>query len=147
MAPTISILGPQVIGLCDPLVLDATSSGGSGGRSFTSSNWTVDVALSTNMTVSSNLSALLVAADNSLRLSVPASLLPTGSTIAFRLQVQSFLGSTASSVFTVAKVGVAVPIVVIKGPPSLRVTKGQDVLVEALISVDACTGITLDRWG
>jgi hypothetical protein len=139
--PVASILAPTSVGACDDLLLDASGSYGSGGRTMGYS-WTVQAAIGSNQ---AQVYATLFAASCKYadltvcsQAVVPASMLVAGHTYAFHVTVTNFWGRTGSAVAYVTKSANPTPHVVIEGLQVRSVRASELVRLRAAVELSNC---------
>ena len=98
--PNVYLFGPQNVGSCDSATIDASSSSGSGGRSFKLVVWNVFAATTTN-SFSSLLSFL--ASSTSLYISIPSNYIPNNSTFTISLTLTNWLGYSSTGYIRFSK--------------------------------------------
>lgn len=118
--PVASLVGPTAVGPCDPLLLDASASSGSGGRKM---HFTYTVQGSGDQDVVANLRVLLnnVSSEQFWVLLEPGTL-EQGQSYQFTLSVVNFRGAAASSTITVRATSVPVPLLSIFGADQVSLT-------------------------
>ncbi len=129
ISPTVSLSMPSTMGSCATLTLDAGSSSGNGGRSWSNvsivatamdSTGTSQSVTSLNSYLTSNFVA-------SSPLTLESSYFTAGLAYNFQVTLCNFLGKCSSSNKRVSVVANAVPLITISGS-SLRTTKKSDAL-------------------
>ncbi|CAM9609510.1 unnamed protein product, partial [Discosporangium mesarthrocarpum] len=122
---------PAWIGICEDLILDGSSSSGSGGRllefTWTLASYTDGIDV-TNVT--STLS--LYTGEDTLQL--PYDVLESGATYYFALTAENFLGIADTSVIKVKKASYPAPKLSIDGSEVITVTTSDEVLVKMTAS-------------
>jgi hypothetical protein len=135
--PTAILKGPSVVGPCDNLELDASSSYGSGGRELQ-----FELGLKPSTADDSVLRAFVSGASQppytqkSWR--IDPSLLKLGVPATFVLRVFNFLDQSSLSELTVMKSHVTVPIIMIEGPKSKEVFSTQITRLRGDVVLSRC---------
>eukprot|EP01038_Epipyxis_sp_PR26KG_P012970 gene12970-17391_t len=137
--PQVCILAPNVIGSCDSLTLDATSSIGSGGRSWTNISVTVSSGSTDNF---NNITDLEMFLSKSYKFSPPssieASLIPKGFSYRFVVTLCNFLGACASASKVVLAMNVMIPSVTIPGESLLKINSYSSLSISSNAFIAAC---------
>jgi len=125
------VSAPATVGLCSPLTLDGSLSTGGGGRAL-HMTWTIVNVQPVHTSTSSLSSFLFLASFNSsVSLTLNSSLLLSGTTYTFNLQVTNFLQSTSSQNITVKKSKFLLPNVIIEGPAFVYVFQSDTLSLQA----------------
>ncbi|KAF4045315.1 GPS family protein [Phytophthora infestans] len=140
--PQVLVSGASSLGMCDDLVLDGSSSSGSGGRPMT---YTWMLVNTTNVTSASldAVAALLTSATttNNATIKLAASVLEADGTYSFILLAKNLFGKTGNSnEVLVKKSGMALPSVSIKGGNLQGAYRANELAITASASYPSCSG-------
>ena len=140
VSPAIVLSVPESLSSCDDLVIDASSTTGSGGRDWTSIVWGVTVT-----TGSFNTAELQAYLDSekstsiSAPIHIPKSYLGPGITMAFSLTLSNFLGKSASKSSSVAiSENPNIPVVSITGSKSLLMVRSGALSISSVATFSSC---------
>ncbi|ETM39411.1 hypothetical protein L914_14437, partial [Phytophthora nicotianae] len=139
--PQVLVTGATSLGMCDDLVLDGSSSSGSGGRPMTYTWILLNTTNVTSVAVNA-VTALLTSAatTNNVSIKMSASLLEADGTYSLILQAKNFFGKTGNSnEILVKKSGMALPAVSIKGGNLQRVYRANELVITATASYPSCS--------
>ena len=138
IAPQVVLSLPAVVGSCDPLTIDISSSTGSGGRPWKSA--TIQVRRSDNGNISSMQSYLNSTFKASRPTLVPSTLIERGVSYIFSVNLCNFLSMCSHASQVVVVVETVIPIVNLPGQP-IRTTKRNALLtIASTASVSVCSG-------
>jgi hypothetical protein len=141
---TAVVSGPQLIGTCGSLTLNASlSRAGTSGRSLTYT-WSLDVGTSTQTGVIPYLTT--ATSINALAIVIPSSSILTGS-LAIQLTVQTWTGSSASYIKTLTKSSLALPDVAILGVTYYSISRYQKLILSGSVTSQCADATTpLYQW-
>ena len=148
--PSVIMIAPSQLSACTNLSIDASSSSGDGGRSWSNISWSVSSAYPTR---SSSVSAMLGVLNGVSSLAAPIEISNSWlmeSTYTITLSLTNFLGQSSSSTIVVEVTGFAnTPQVSILGSYAKVTTASSSLLIESIAKVSACaTTQQLDyAWG
>ncbi len=135
LIPIVSISSPQVIGDCDNLNVDFSSSSGSGGRPWANISVTVNsdapgiLFLQTAMKSVNRFSTIV---------SILPQLLDRGYSYVFTVTLCNFVGSCSSNSASVIKISLAVPIVSILGSNFITMNTSSSLSLSATVLMSSC---------
>ncbi|KAG3037428.1 hypothetical protein PC119_g3630 [Phytophthora cactorum] len=145
--PQVLVSGAASLGMCDDLVLDGSSSSGSGGRPMTYT-WMLVNTTSVTSTSLDAVTALLTSATttSNATIKIPAPVLEADGTYSFILLAKNFFGKTGNSnEILVKKSGLALPSVAIKGGNLQGAYRANELVITASASYPSCSGpVTTD---
>ncbi|KAG3185890.1 hypothetical protein PC128_g13159 [Phytophthora cactorum] len=145
--PQVLVSGAASLGMCDDLVLDGSSSSGSGGRPMTYT-WMLINTTSVTSTSLDAVTALLTSATttSNATIKIPAPVLEADGTYSFILLAKNFFGKTGNSnEILVKKSGLALPSVAIKGGNLQGAYRANELVITASASYPSCSGpVTTD---
>jgi len=137
--PTVIVNVPTQSGSCNNLTIDATTSSGSGGRSWKSVSWTVTSSNPSSQTASAIARRLNLRGKNVNQLVVVPSSLFGSESYTFRLSLTNFLGFTSSGSGTVSITGNPnLPTLTITGGSTSSFYSYQIPSMSALATVSSC---------
>jgi hypothetical protein len=141
--PTVSLRSAGLVGVCDQIVLDSSSSKGSAGRSWASATFSVQSS-------SGSATAIKRFLDNSYKLSPPTPIPRTylfATTFTFILTLCNFMGGCSSASTIVSVVDSSVPVVSIFGDPVSQIYRKSPLSIQADAYVASCNSSALQRTG
>ena len=155
VAPVAAISAPDVLGLCDTLVLDAALSSGSGGRALRY-NWTLAAAAGSGLAAElggrsqlTNLTHALAVANmrGDDAIAIPRLFLPAKVRYTFTLRVANFLSAaTSAASVLVLKASMPAPHASIQGHDPKTTTRDARLrLVLSAEQPNLCAGLSLDE--
>lgn len=137
--PEVSIYGSNVLGPCDDLVLDASTSHGSGRRVWDTVKWSVRAV---HANTSEILLLLNAVSDISTPITIPSDMLESGELYHFILELCNFLGSCSAGTLTVVIGFVeAVPVVRLHSSQEVKVFRHLPFSVSADAGFQTCGDI------
>jgi len=138
--PTVIINPSPLVGKCDGITLNATSSMGSGGRRFTKVVWSLNTTdAATEESVSAIVAALSAASSaRSLLVVLPAHIVVADASYKFVLTLTNWFAVSDSSNIIVKKSFAPVPIVSINGDGVRNIYKDTDLSFTGVYSGLAC---------
>jgi hypothetical protein len=141
--PSVIINAPAVIGACAPLVVDLSSSSGSGGRYFSSATFQVDTN-SSDLTFNANIEErvqnfISSVPEGNLAFTIPYEALATGAVglvlLDLSFTLTNFMGkSSAASVAVILDNSAVVPNIIIAGPLENNAPRFVSTKLSGLIS-------------
>jgi hypothetical protein len=143
LLPSVSLRAPSMVGICDQILLDSSSSTGSAGRSWKSSSFSVQSSSGSVTSIQSFL-------NNNYTLSPPTPISKSylfASTFTFVLTLCNFLGSCSSSSAVVSVVDSSIPSVTIFGNPVSQINRKNAFSLQADAYVASCDSTSKDRTG
>lgn len=140
--PSVQLVMPAVVGLCDSLVVDFLGSTGSGGRAWGSVAILLISTSSTNASALQSLQSLLAtkSASGAARVSVPRTLLDTGASYSIEVTVCNFLGACGHATAVADVVDSSIPSVSFIGGNTYSVAVNSSLKVAASAYVSSCGG-------
>jgi hypothetical protein len=132
--PIASLQGPVRIGPCDSLALDASSSYGSGGRSF-SFKWGLYLGPQNAAELARSLSLVPSTQD---RVSISNTSLISGETYVFIVKVLSGWGQQGSQQLVVKVQSEDLPVMILNGPPARTVYSRQMIALRVQSQLSPC---------
>lgn len=136
--PKVQLFAPAVIGVCDDLTLDASTSVGSGGREWSKVTFSVyslaGVSSALQLFLKTNVTALYPPVP------IPAYLIPAGSKVSFTVTLCNFIGACGSATAQVVKKDSSVPLLSLPGSAYRQVYRKNSVLVSSLTAMSNCNG-------
>jgi hypothetical protein len=142
MSPVVTLSIPSEIGPCDDLVVDATSSSGSGGRLWKSVSFVVG-GLSPNITVAQDFVALLSTNPSSVRspVVIPNGILSSGYAYTLEVKLCNFLNGCGSKLKSfVVSSSMNVPVVVLNTRNVITITRNSSLLISGDAYTTVCGG-------
>jgi hypothetical protein len=137
VVPSVSIIAPKVIGSCQSLVIDITSSTGSGGRSW--SNTSIYA-----VSLTANVTAINKFLKSSYKISPPtkidSSIIPTGSVLNIVVNLCNFFGQCGLANKQILVSSTTLPVVTIAGSNIRKITRSSTVTLDASSYVESCSG-------
>ncbi|DAZ95472.1 TPA: hypothetical protein N0F65_002157 [Lagenidium giganteum] len=146
--PSAMVSGATSLGVCDDLSLDGSSSTGSGGRTL-SFRWFLVGSINATTSVA-DIQAMLLRAivTNNATMVIPGGMLEPDATYQFVLQASNFfLAASNSSVITVKKSGLPLPVVSIKGGNVQQVYRAKELMISATADNPRCSVPSADGGG
>eukprot|EP01038_Epipyxis_sp_PR26KG_P005469 gene5469-7572_t len=139
IVPKINIIAPSVIGSCQSLTVDASSSSGSGSRSW--SNISIAVG-----SLTANVSAMNQYLSSKFTVSpptvIPASIIPTSASFYILLKMCNFLGQCSQTSKQVSVIASLIPVASIPGDSVKQITKASVLRLDSVAFVQQCGGST-----
>jgi hypothetical protein len=145
-APIPIVKAPSLVSACDNVVLDASSSAGSGGRPL-QFVWGILPAPIND----ANIRSFMRGFYNKPSATLPASLLPGGYSYSFMVRVTNFLDVSTDALVTIQKDATSLPTVVIEGGAVRSIDSSSVLRIKANIKPSSCapsaTGFTFEwKW-
>jgi hypothetical protein len=137
-APSVIVSAPRSVGACDALTIDLTASRGSGGRAWTSVQFSVDSAAVNVSDLQLFLNRRAYLAE--LIISASRQYLNAGSLYAVRLTLCNFLGSCGQGSFTFSVLSIQSPFVNILGPSMVSIFRRSALTLKATTFLATCDG-------
>jgi hypothetical protein len=135
--PSVQLALPSSIGSCDSLRIDIGGSSGSGGRAWSSTNFTVSGT-------ASNVSLVAAYVKSNYKfgspITVPRSLLQKGYLYTVSVTVCNFLGACGQATASVSVLNLAVPFASIVGGPTFTATVNSSLQLSSTAYVASCDG-------
>lgn len=144
--PSIYLFGPQLVGQCDDVILDATSTSGHGGRPFAKIEWSL-VSNSSFQSIS-DINSILGASLGSFYVTFPAKSIPANSSFVVSVQVVNWLSQTSTAFISFRKKAADVPFfpIHLTSPNYQRINRYTSVSYDAStlysISASSCINIS-----
>jgi hypothetical protein len=135
------------VGVCDDLILDGSSSTGSGGRALT---YNFSVSPGAAGVLVANISEVLALANaqsggvGTYYVTIPSADMPRGGSMVFSLKATNFLGNTGVSIVTVKKLGIPAPIISIQGSNPRTTLRSDKLKLEAIAALPTMTCLSFD---
>ena len=136
LVPTIVFAGPETLGYCDDLLIDASGSQGNGGRAFTY-GWSV-----TGLKISDALDEVTDASTSS-EFEAAYYTLDAGYSFVFTLSLTNFLGGFASGEFSITKASSSLPTLKILGGTELTAYRSHPLSVFSEAKPPWCLDMSL----
>ena len=139
--PSVVISSASTVGYCDPVIVDTTSSQGSGGRQWSSIKYSLSGGSSST---SAELQRVLDEASKAKlsTLVIPAQLVEKGLVYGISVVVRNFLGMSSSAYKNVLVLNNAIPFVSIAGPSYRTASRSSLFSLSASAYVSLCSGET-----
>jgi hypothetical protein len=135
--PSVLLALPSSIGSCDSLRIDIGGSSGSGGRAWSSTNFTVS-------STASNVSLVAAYLKSNYKfgspITVPRTLLQKGYLYTVSVTVCNFLGACGQATASVSVMNLAVPFAGIVGGPTFTATVNSSLQLSSTAYVASCDG-------
>jgi len=150
-SPTIPVIDLSAsstsVGVCDDLILDGSSSTGSGGRALTYNFSVAPGSPGASVANISEVFNLLNGQANGkgkFRATVPSADMPKGESMIFKLAATNFLGYTGVSTVTVKKLGVPAPLISVQGANPRTTLRSDALKLHATAGLPTMTCLSFD---